>query len=1320
MRRRRWILGLLGCVALLCAGAAALLSSDWLSEKIRVAIIERTALASGGKAELRSFHFDWQSMRVTVEGFVLHGLEDPGKPPFVAIPKATLDLQVVSFFGRDIILKRLALSQPQIHIFTGDDGRTNIPSPPKPDPKSDLIANLLRTRIQRLEVAGGLFEYDNRSLPFHLVADHFAAALNYEPRTPAYAAELSTRHLRMNDYDGIGLESKLRLTPGRIGIETATVRRLGAEATVAGELVDLKHPKLAVRVKAAQPLSELGLTGLNAGRAIWDAEVKWDSSGYSATGPLSAEGVEWRSAEIHARGVNARGIASVSNGNITVRQAVVSAFGGVWTGNVDLAGWKDLKLEGRFSSISLASVLAAVPEASFPWDGDISGPVSLTARLGPAGLSGAVAEGRVTITPAEDRMPAEGAVNARYTQAGGTVEVEDTVIRLPATELRVSGVLGQSLAASLSTTDLAELEAAAGLFLENKNLLTPHLKLNGGSARVEAVVDGPLAGPVLSGRVELTRFRTNDVDFDSAAARFHVASNHIRLSRFELTLPGARATGDAALTMHDWQLDTSAPVRVSANMRGVNAADLGRIARLAIPLAGRISAQASIEGSLDAPRGALSLDWRDAAIGDERMKLISAKLRTSVAAALAFDGDAAIDGDVVTVAGSFDHPQSDWRNGKLSLHLDTRRIRLAQIESLRQSSGMLSGEMESKVTVEATVTGGEASLTSLAGYAALKSVNGKSRTGTARVDASTMKDTVLLRVAGDVTGNPFGGEVRIRLANGYPVDGRIALPRIPFRDIETVLATAPADPWPIQGFVGGDVSLKGQLAEPNKLSARVVITRLQIAPREGRILESDVEKNELVLRNASPITIDLSSEAAYIRSARLSAKDTSVTLAGLYSFSSRSPLDLSLNGTVNLEVLSTFEPDLIASGTARLSANMRGTLADPSINGQMKISGASFFLANLANGIDNASGTINFDRNRAQIDNLTGQTGGGTFRINGFVGFGSGDWTYRLSADADAVRVRYPEGVSTTADASLTLTGTSDRSLLAGNVTIRRSGFNMKQDLGSIITGSTNPIPVPATQNAFLRNLQFDIRVRTSQNATFQTSYTRDLQSRADLRLRGSPAKPVILGSVEVNQGEVLFFGNQYTISRGELLFFNTAAIQPSINLDLETRIRGVTVYLNVSGPLSRLDVNYRSEPPLQSQEILALLTVGRAPTATSSTIPASISSRTSVLGESNANTLLGGALSASVSNRVQKFFGASRIKIDPNVTGVENLPQARLTVEQSLSRNVVFTYSINLSRSSQQVVRMEWDLSNDWSLIAVRDENGAFGVDFLFRHRFK
>ena len=51
---------------------------------------------------------------------------------------------------------------------------------------------------------------------------------------------------------------------------------------------------------------------------------------------------------------------------------------------------------------------------------------------------------------------------------------------------------------------------------------------------------------------------------------------------------------------------------------------------------------------------------------------------------------------------------------------------------------------------------------------------------------------------------------------------------------------------------------------------------------------------------------------------------------------------------------------------------------------------------------------------------------------------------------------------------------------------------------------------------------------------------------------------------------------------------------------------------------------------------------------------------------------------------------------------------------------DVTFTYSTNLARTDQQIVRIEWDLSKRWSVVALRDENGVFGVDFQVRKRFK
>jgi translocation and assembly module TamB len=97
----------------------------------------------------------------------------------------------------------------------------------------------------------------------------------------------------------------------------------------------------------------------------------------------------------------------------------------------------------------------------------------------------------------------------------------------------------------------------------------------------------------------------------------------------------------------------------------------------------------------------------------------------------------------------------------------------------------------------------------------------------------------------------------------------------------------------------------------------------------------------------------------------------------------------------------------------------------------------------------------------------------------------------------------------------------------------------------------------------------------------------------------------------------------------------------------------------------------------------------------------------------------LGQAASQQVSNRLQRFFGATRVKIDPTLTGVDNLPQARLTFEQQVSKDVTLTYITNLNRTAEQVVRMQWDVSREWSAIAVRDQNGLFGIDFQFRKRF-
>jgi translocation and assembly module TamB len=101
------------------------------------------------------------------------------------------------------------------------------------------------------------------------------------------------------------------------------------------------------------------------------------------------------------------------------------------------------------------------------------------------------------------------------------------------------------------------------------------------------------------------------------------------------------------------------------------------------------------------------------------------------------------------------------------------------------------------------------------------------------------------------------------------------------------------------------------------------------------------------------------------------------------------------------------------------------------------------------------------------------------------------------------------------------------------------------------------------------------------------------------------------------------------------------------------------------------------------------------------------------------ASALVGQAIANPVAGRLQRFFGVSRLKIDPSFSGVENNPQARLTLEQQITRDITFTYITNVTSSNPQVIRMEWAFSRQWSVIAVREENGLFGMDFLYKRRF-
>ncbi len=73
------------------------------------------------------------------------------------------------------------------------------------------------------------------------------------------------------------------------------------------------------------------------------------------------------------------------------------------------------------------------------------------------------------------------------------------------------------------------------------------------------------------------------------------------------------------------------------------------------------------------------------------------------------------------------------------------------------------------------------------------------------------------------------------------------------------------------------------------------------------------------------------------------------------------------NGTINLKLAETIDPDLTARGTTTFRVEAHGPLENPGLSGQIDFQDASLALEDLPNGLSQLHGTLEFNQNRLEV-----------------------------------------------------------------------------------------------------------------------------------------------------------------------------------------------------------------------------------------------------------------------------------------------------------------------------------------------------------------
>lgn len=1317
-RARRVIAILLILLLLIAVGGWLYLRSDAFRESLRVRVVSEIERASGGKATLRAFDFDWARNRATLTDLTVRGREPASAPPLLHLDSAEAALSITSYLGLNANLRSIRLTGLAVNLITFADGTTNLPGPATPS-TGNPVDPLLRMAISRFELQRSSFSWNLEKYPLAMRGEELEIDLRYRRLpTATYAGHVSSKRVSIEhaalhnakfDVDAdVAIERealrlpRVRLVQGKTEIDAKGVVNnwrqpvLDAAFTAKGNSADVAN-LLAVKLPANGSFETKGSLSYRADRG--GLRVEADAEGRDWV--ITAGGQSWGRAAWSAHAV-------VENQEARLTAIRVDLPAGVFRGTAS-SNFESYQVQGTVGSIQLTELQRFVGPDVMPWQGFVTGPI----RIEGTGPNAEVSL-RLNITPNDSERAIEGKVSATYSTRTGVLDVETAHLETYWTTLDASGSLDQRLNVRLDTNELTDLPYSDRI----------PVRLEGTNARaifVGAII-GTLTNPTIDGTLEVDHASAYGESIDRVSGRVRATRGGLAVERLMARQGEMEVTGQGSLTLFDGEIRDWSAVRANLQAKGAGIPKLLKLAKLDYDADGVAAGDLEISGTIGDPRANGTVRVERARYGQDELGQVSATVRYSAERIEIERGQLSIDQRPAYFSGSFTPDARRSANGTFRLDVRTSGVNVERISWVRERQP----DFEARVDVDAKTAGriqdGQVTFSSLNGQILTPAFAYRKRAlGSLNLKGVTAGDLLKVTTTGNLRGASINSSSSWKISDPKLTgSGDFQIVNLRLADFEDFLG-APETKESTEPVVFAEGSMRltgriqGSLMEPEKLKGNMRIENLELAPRQL----AGAVKRDLTLRSPAPIDVDFDERGLSVKSARLEAKNTSLTASGLVALSRTGSSNLRLQGNVNLEVLSIIKPDLQASGDSVVDASFRGSFGQPQITGRMEFRNASFFLRNVPNGLEGVNGVVFFDRTRARIESFTAQSGGGTLRLAGFVGFGN-ELTYQLQASGENVRVRYPEGISTSVNAALSLAGGASSSVLSGSVTILRMALAPRADIGTMIaegTKATTSGP-PRFENEFLKEMQIDVRVDTALDAELTSSLTQNVQAEVNLRIRGTPARPVVLGRVSFTQGDLNFFGAKYSIDRGEINFYNQTKIEPVINLDLQTRIRGVLVTITFSGPANKLNLSYRSDPPLQSSEILALLTVGRAPDNPTIASGSTVQSPTFLQGASSA--LLGQAATAPITGRLQRLFGVSRVRIDPQLTGIENTAQARLTIEQQVSRDITVTFITNLNRTQQQIVSVEWDFSRDFSAVAIRDDNGVFGLDFFYRKRFK
>jgi translocation and assembly module TamB len=1286
----------------------AVLSTAWFNR----ALLERTRASlervTGARVEIGQMRINPWVLQATFRGLVMRGSEAGKELPLFTARELVVRASVKTLIHRRTLrLARVDLEGAAIHLYTRLDGSTNLPGPAAQAEGLRALDDLVDLGVWHLLIAQSNLYWDDREWPLDLSAHNISLLMglhqsSYTGSLSASAVDVSCPGIRLPE---ITVSTRVAISKNSLSLSSLTWRSSGlrGDGAVALHWLPAIESQFSFRFEGeASSLARiLRQDEFRQGELNVDGQGRYRQGAIDARGHLDGHRLVLRAPQFASNPLELSADYVLQGQRLLLPRLTASILGGTASGSAELslasipAIRADLDL--RDLDVTRAvNVLEAGPAlmADFPVASRASGKVRLFSQ-GPKADSQFDLQFSPPDVVTAGREPLNGSARGSASLSPRpSVELESADLHTLGSTLKLRGAAAESslnLAFQLNTTDFGEWKRGAEFFAER-----PLPAKLDSTAIFSGTVTGSLRDPLVGGQLQVGSFEYENWKWSSLQANLVVGPEALRVTSGRLVGgPNSALTLEATAALNDWLYLPGAPFRLSARADRTSIVGLREVLGIQVPLSGDLTGEFHVNESRNQLAGGGSVVITAGSYAGERFDSIDAEASADREVWKLTRFSLKKSGGEMTADGSFD-PSSQ----SVSAHAQGRGLALASFARLQAlapagASNKVQGTLNFDLSVQGSLdrpsADGQVAVEGLtAGEVALGNLSGRLRA-----------DGRHATLQGQVQG-PAG---RLDFQASSPVEN------LPNSEIPLTLSAQYSglrlDPWmrALGAGVTGTVEATGNLEYSGTLRGS------ETSRVKSAIQSLEVSFAGMHWSNVHPFEISLERQHVEITPFDLHGPSTEFRFQGSADLGAISSLNLRADGQIDSQFLHVFDPALLTTGRFDVEAQVQGSLRQPLLYGSLKLDQVSIGYPGLPLRLAGLNGTVDLQGDRLTVRSLRAESGPASVVIAGSATL-SDTPRYNLRAEFSHMRVAYPVQFTSVVSGTGRLSGTPGAGVLSGDLTVEQmyvgENFNVLNWASAL---ATQPAATLEGASPLSSGVRMDVHVVSSPTVSVES---RDFSAVAavDLSLRGTLADPVVFGNVHIQSGQAVLRQTSYKLTHGDVILANPLRTEPTLDLEATTRVQRYDLVLRVTGPADRPNISYRSDPPLSTPSILALLAFGYT---TQDQLQANTGR--SSFSTQGASALLSQALSSQVSSRFTRLFGLSRISIDPNPISTGG---TQVTVEERLARDFTITYVTTTGGILERIIQVEWDLSDTMSLLGVRDQNGVYGFELDFRKRFK